>query len=215
MSSSVFPRSRFGAGSVVVDCAFAGSVEGVAVGAAGAAASAFGAPNRLGMAPAAGVVLAGSAGFAPNNPPPPVVAAASAGLLVVIVFAAPKFPKLKPPVLGASAFFSPSFCSAGFAPKLPNESPPAFGASAAGVAFSASLPLPFSVDVAGVVEPLPPRFPKEKPPVLAGSGAVVEVGVAEAGLSVDAGVVDPKEPKENPPDLGGSAAAAADCADER
>ena len=201
-----------GAGSVVVGAALAASVvvdvEAGAGAEAGAVASVFGAPNKLdaGFAAFASGALAGSAGLAPKRLPPAVAAgAAAAGLSVLagVVLAPPRLPKLKPPVFGASAFFSPSFCSAGLAPKLPNDSPPALGASAGAAGVGAALSPLVVLDVADA----PPRLPNEKPPVFAGS---VDEAVGAVGVDV-AGVVDPNE---NPPlALGGSGAAGYNVSD--
>lgn len=194
MSSRVLPRSRFGTGSVVVGAALGASgaadVEAGAGADADAGASVLGAPNKpdAGFAAFASGAFAGSAGLAPNRPPP-AAGAGVAGLSVLagaeVVLDPPRLPKLKPPVFGASAFFSPSFCSAGFAPKLPNDSPPALGASAGAAVEGVALSPPAALVAAGA----PPRLPNEKPLVFAGS---VDEAVGAVGVDV-AGVVDPNE----------------------
>lgn len=165
---------------------------------AGVAESVLGAPNKLvaGLEAFASGALAGSAGLEPNRPPPGAGAGAT-GLSVDagVLLAPPRLPKLNPPVFGASAFFSPSFCSAGLAPKLPNDSPPVLGASAAGAGAA-------GVVVLGVAD-APPRLPNEKPPDFDGWAAGAAGAAEAAGVVVD-GAVDPNE---NPPAFGGSGAA--------
>lgn len=155
-------------------------------------------------APAAGVVEAGfaappkrlvvgkdkeaavSVGLAPKSvdwtPGAEVSLGASTGIVGLSVFAAPRLPKLNPPLgaLGGSVIAGVAGLVVALPPRLPKLNPPddAFGGSAVVV-----------VGVAALSAPVP-KLAKLKPPVLGAS-----VGVA--GLSV---FPAPKLPKLKPPE---------------